>query len=126
MLALAHFVDGCLTLLFSMIPLFYVGMGVLFSTLATSAAPDGKGPPPAMGYAFAAIGVLLFLLGVGRAALAFLTAKALRARRNRTLCLVVACLSLPMFPYGMILGGTTLMVLARPSVNALFMRPPHL
>ena len=52
----------------------------------------------------------------------YLTGSSLKQRRRRTLCFVVACLMLPSFPLGTILGVFTIIVLRRPSVQELFAR----
>ena len=72
-------------------------------------------------------GILLALIGsavcvfiVALAVLKLLTAKALRERRSRTLCLITAGISCLAIPYGTALGVATFLVLSRPSVQQQF------
>lgn len=105
--------------------LFYVFMGALMAA-AMRAAPRGHGEPPPELIAsfFAGFGVLFLVLAGSYAALAFASARALRLRRSRTLCLVTAGLSCLHVPFGTLLGVFTFQVLGRPSVLSLFAAPP--
>jgi hypothetical protein len=76
----------------------------------------GQAPPEFMAWLFAAIGILFVILGGAYAALAFFTARNLRLRRGRTLCLVTAGLSCFYVPFGTLLGIFTFSVLGKPGV----------
>ena len=105
--------------------LFYVFMGAVMAS-AMRAAPKGPNDPSPEFFAliFVGIGLVFMLLAGSYAALAFLSARALRLRRSRTLCLITAGLSCLYIPFGTILGIFTFNVLGRPSVLPLFVAPP--
>jgi hypothetical protein len=89
--------------------------------------PDERSPnpmPPAAGWVFIAIGGVLVLLGWTIAALVVVAGRKLARQRGYTYCLVVAALECLAMPLGTILGVFTIIVLMRPSVNALFEAPP--
>ena len=67
--------------------------------------------------AFAVLGILF---GWTVTILVLLAGRALAARRRRGFCIVVAAIECMMMPLGTILGIFTIIVLARPSVVALF------
>ncbi len=68
---------------------------------------------------FVIFGVIA-VIQLGSAALSFFCARFLKERRNRTFCQVVAALALLSIPLGTALGIFTLVVLARPTVQAAF------
>lgn len=105
--------------------IFYVFMGAVMAS-AMHSAPKGPGDPPPELFAliFVGIGLAFMLLAGAYAALSFLSARALRLRRSRTLCLITAGLSCLYIPFGTILGIFTFNVLGRPSVLPLFVAPP--
>jgi hypothetical protein len=105
--------------------LFYVFMGAVMAS-AMRAAPKGPGEPPPELFAwfFAGMGLLFMVLAGSYAAMAFMSARALRLRRSRTLCLITAGLSCLYIPFGTLLGVFTFSVLGRQSVLTLFMAPP--
>jgi len=87
--------------------------------------PEGSPPPPEfMGWFFGVFGLGIFTLFVAAAVLKFLCAYRLKARRSRTLCLIVGALSCFALPYGMALGVATFLVLLRPSVARQFSAAP--
>jgi heme/copper-type cytochrome/quinol oxidase subunit 3 len=106
--------------------LFYTAMGVFIVVAGkTASSRHGQPPPELMGVIFIAIGALVLLLAVGYASLAFLTARFLKERRARTLCLLTAGISCLYIPFGTVLGAFTFIVMGRPSVRALFNPPPQ-
>ena len=72
------------------------------------------------GILFAVIGAFVLLLGIAFATATFLAGRFLANRTHRLFCLVVACINCLNLPFGTILGVCTLIVLLRPSVQALF------
>jgi hypothetical protein len=126
LLAIGYIVSGAMSALFSLIGLFYAGMGVLLATLgAASAGQPARGePPPALfGVLFGIVGGVIFLWMVTLAVLKFRTAACLRRRQGRVFCQVVAALSCFGIPYGTLLGVATFLVLGRPQVAARFNAP---
>jgi len=128
LLKIGYLVSGCLTALFSLFALFYVGMGIFMAlTMSHAAANPGKGgeaPPAFIGWIFAVFGGLLFLALVSMAIARFWVARCLSRRQSRTFCLVIAGIGCLEFPYGMLLGVATFVVLVRDSVTRLFTPVP--
>jgi tryptophan-rich sensory protein len=100
-------------------------MGVIMSVVFNeSARQQRQSPPPAFGWIFGIIGLTLFLLMVGVAILKFRAAQCIKHRRSRTFCMVTAAISCLEFPYGIVLGVFTFLVLGRSSIKDLF-EPPQ-
>ena len=105
--------------------LFYVFMGaVMASVMRIPPKGPGQPPPELFAWFFVGFGLLFMILAGTYAALAFVTARSLRMRRSRTLCLVTAGLSCLYIPFGTLLGIFTFNVLGRPSVQSLFSSLP--
>jgi hypothetical protein len=109
----------------------YIVMGAVFlaappemtsPTTRPGQAAQPDVPPEVMGGMFLGIGGCLMIFLLGLAILAFMTARSLGQRRRRTFCMVMAGITCLSVPIGTVLGVFTLMVLARPSVAALFAR----
>ena len=102
--------------------LIVLGIGIFFVAFAGAGPADDPALPSRMGYILIGMSALVLLLGGVGAFLMYLTGRSLKERKRRTLCFVVACLMLPSFPLGTILGVFTIIVLNRPSVRELFAR----
>ena len=120
LLSVFHYVAGGMLALFACIGLIYVVMG-----LAISFAPNrGGGPPPAVfGVLFSFLGGAFLVIGWTVAALLVLAGRSLAQRRRYTFCLVMAAVCCLWMPIGTVLGVFTIIVLMRPSVQAMFGRP---
>ena len=117
LLRIGYFVMGGVSAFTSLFGIFYAFMGVfVLSTIRHSPASHGQPPPEFIAWLFAAIGLLIVVLGGTYAALAFFTARNLRLRRGRTICLVTAGLTCIYIPFGTLLGIFTFSVLGQPSV----------
>jgi hypothetical protein len=133
LLAIFHYVLAGLAALFGSIPIIHVLMGVMIVSgkfPGPVSAPPGSTSGPAMagmpaefGWFFIVIGGGLILVSWVYAGLLFYAGRCLSARQKRTFCFVMACLSCLHVPFGTALGVFTILVLQRPSVQALFNRP---
>jgi len=121
LLRIGYLIAGAFNALWAFFPLIYVAMGIFIMTIG-SIAPHGRNEPGAQffGLFFAIIGTAVSLLIAAVAVLKLLTAKALRERKSRTLCLVTAAISCLAIPYGTALGVATFLLLSRPSVREQF------
>jgi hypothetical protein len=133
LLSIFHYVCAGITALFSSFFIMHVVMGIammqgenLFDQL-----PKAEGQPPfpdidtrGMGLMFAAAGSFAVLSGWAFAVCLAIAGRKLAARRSRTFCLVIAAISCTFVPVGTALGVFTIIVLSRPSVQALFDQPP--
>ena len=97
---------------------FYLVLGaaVAASPGATTRAQEGM----VIGGVFVVFGIAIILLTGTVAALCWLASVRLGERRGITLCTVMAALACINMPFGTALGVFTLIVLARPTVKALF------
>jgi hypothetical protein len=122
LLAIFHYVVAGLAALFSFFPLLYTTVGAIFIFAARHGTPKpGEEPPPEfIGWIFAIVGSLLFLLGVAIAICILIAGRSLAKRTRYWFALVVACIECLFIPFGTILGVFTIVVLSRESVKALF------
>jgi hypothetical protein len=124
-LALAYRINAGLAAFTSLFGLLYAVLGGGISAAIALSPVPGKasaaGAPPAfIGCIFGAIGLALFFVMMFLGWLSWRTAKCLDERREKVFCQVVAGLNCLHVPVGTALGVCTLLVLARPSVAALF------
>lgn len=120
LLSIFHYVMAGFACLLPLFSLIYIGMGVL---MLSGKLPSSHGAAPGdavAAYLFMGMGSLFFIAGAVGATLNILVGRALARRERKTLCQVVACLNCLHMPLGTLLGVFTLVVLARPSVQALF------
>ena len=122
LLAIFHYVVAGLAALFSFFPLLYTTVGVVFIFAARhGTAKPGEGlPPEFLGWIFAVLGLVLFLIGIAMAICILITGRSLALRRRYSFVLVMACIECLFIPFGTILGVFTIVVLSRESVKALF------
>jgi len=108
-------------ILFSLYGLIYVAYGVFFLAMPDSFGATSADPfPEFIGWMMFAIGAA-FIIGFGVfATLKILAGFWIKRRTHHTACLVIAGLSCLRFPFGTVVGVFTFIVLARPSVSALF------
>jgi hypothetical protein len=112
-------------LFFALIPLLYIVMGLVFVAVgAPPSARPGDPGPALIGGIFVALGVILGVMTLAMGAAKLYVARAIKRRRSRTLCFVVAGLSCLHVPYGTLLGVATFLVLTRESVKERF-DPPN-
>src|SRR5215510_8085503 len=106
LLAIFHYVVAGLAALFSFFPLIYTAVGVAFIFAARNgtAKPGEELPPEFLGWIFAVLGCLLFLIGIVMAIGILIAGRSLALRKHYTFALVVACLECLFVPFGTILG----------------------
>jgi hypothetical protein len=125
LLAIFHYVVAGLAALFSFFPLIYTTLGVIFIFAARNGTPKPgeELPPEFLGWIFAVIGLLLFIIGVVMAICILIAGRSLALRKRYTFALVIACIECLFVPFGTILGVFTIVALSRESVRALFSKP---
>ena len=123
LLSFFHYVYAGLSLLMALLPLVHVALGI--AILAGAMSPSGKNPPSpqAVGLLFIFAGGLFSLFGWASMLAAFFAGRFLARKKHRIFCMVVGGIWCIFFPYGTLLGIFTLLVLNRPSVQALFDTP---
>jgi len=124
LLKLCYYILAGVTALYSLFPMVFLLFG---SLIYSGAIPMQAGPqvnPRAFASVFFGIGIAGLVLGFGSALLALLAALSLRDHRRRTFCIVVAASSCLYIPWSTLIGVSTIVVLNRPTVKALFGDPP--
>ena len=122
LLAIFHYVVAGLAALFSFFPLLYTTVGAVFIFAARhgTAKPGEDLPPEFLGWIFAVIGSLLFLIGIAMAICILIAGRSLALRKRYSFAFVMACIECLFIPFGTILGVFTIVVLSRESVRELF------
>jgi len=122
LLAIFHYVVAGLATLFSFFPLLYTTVGAIFIFAARhgTAKPGEDLPPEFLGWIFAVLGSLLFLIGIAMAICILIAGRSLALRKRYLFVLVMACVECLFIPFGTILGVFTIVVLSRESVRGLF------
>jgi len=122
LLAIFHYVVASLAALFSFFPLLYTTVGAVFIFAARhgTAKPGEDLPPEFLGWIFAVLGSLLFLIGIAMAICILIAGRSLALRKRYLFVLVMACVECLFIPFGTILGVFTIVVLSRESVRGLF------
>lgn len=138
-LTLLHYILGVVTIIFSSFFIAHIIMGLTMahnpsaftppptipptSAGAPVSVPTAIGFPPDMGYVFAAMGSVVVLGGWTLGGLTVYAGRCLKMRKNYTFIQVTAGLNcVCVVPIGTALGVYTFVVLARPSVKALFQK----
>jgi|SRR5215813_1583123 len=124
LLRIGYIVFGATAALGILFGLVYVVLGISFASGSFDQMQQRPGasalPPGFMGWVFGGVGGCLVILAGGFAALCLSTARALRLRRSRTLCLITAAVVCLSIPFGTMLGIFTFTVLGRPTVEKMF------
>jgi len=122
LLAIFHYVVAGLAALFSFFPLLYTTVGAVFIFAARhgTAKPGEDLPPEFLGWIFAVLGSLLFLIGIAMAICILIAGRSLALRKRYSFAFVMACIECLFIPFGTILGAFTIVVLSRESVRELF------
>jgi hypothetical protein len=122
MLAIFHYIVAGLAALFSFFPLLYTTVGAVFIFAARhgTAKPGEELPPEFLGWIFAVIGSVLFLIGIAMAICILIAGRSLAHCKRYSFALVTACIECLFVPFGTILGVFTIVVLSRESVRGLF------
>jgi hypothetical protein len=122
LLAIFHYVVAGLAALFSFFPLLYTTVGAIFIFAARhgTAKPGEDLPPEFLGWIFAVLGSVLFLIGLSMAICILIAGRSLALRKRYPFALVMACIECLFIPFGTILGVFTIVVLSRESVRGLF------
>jgi len=114
LLYIFHYVYGGIACLCSGFPLIYVAVGI---ALATS-SPDEQAK--VVGPIMAVIGGVASFMGLVVSLLTLYSGWCLSKYRNRVFSIVIAAIHCMNFPIGTALGVCTILVLVRPTVQALY------
>ena len=126
LLAIFHYVVAGLAALFSFFPLLYTALGVIFifASRHGTPKPEEELPPEFLGWIFAVVGALLFVIGIVMAICILIAGRSLALRKRYAFALVVACIECLFIPFGTILGVFTIVALSRESIRGLFSKVP--
>ena len=122
LLAIFHYVVAGLAALFSFFPLLYTAVGVIFIFAARhgTAKPGEELPPEFLGWIFAVLGSVLFVIGMAMAICNLIVGRSLALSKRYSFAIVIACVECLFVPFGTILGVFTIVALSRESIRALF------
>jgi hypothetical protein len=120
LLTLFHYIQGGIWALTSCFFIIYIFMGLMLTFAAAASHNNHNAPPAAIGMIFAGFGTVAVILGWTWAALTIYAGRCLAQRKHHLFCLIIAGISCVLLPYGTILGILTIMVLQRPTVQAMF------
>jgi hypothetical protein len=103
-------------------PLLYTAVGVIFIFAARhgTAKPAEELPPEFLGWIFAVLGSVLFVIGIAMAICILIAGRSLAFRKRYSFALVIACIECLFVPFGTILSVFTIVALSRESTRALF------
>ena len=123
-LSIFYFIVAGLQALIGLVPLIYVGFGILVGFVGAAGANKGGGGGAggimALGGMMACFGFFLSAMFWTFAFLNFTVGRSLRARKRLTLCYVMAALICLHAPLGTVLGVFTFVVLSKPGVKESF------
>ena len=99
-----------------------IGAIFIFATWHPAAGPKPgeELPPELLGWIFAIVGLLLFLVGIAMAICILIAGRCLSRNKHYTFALVMACIECLFIPFGTVLGVFTIIALSRESVTELF------
>src|SRR5438034_7940083 len=122
LLAIFHYVVAGLAALFSFFPLLYTTVGAIFIFAARhGTAKRGEDlPPEFLGWIFAVLGSVLFLIGLSMAICILIAGRSLALRKRYSFAFVIACIECLFISFVIILVVFTTVVLSRESVRGLF------
>ena len=100
LLAIFHYVVAGLGALCSFFPLLYTTVGAIFIFAARhgTAKPGEDLPPEFLGWIFAVLGALLFLIGIAMAICILITGRSLALRKRYSFAFVMACIECLFIP----------------------------
>jgi len=113
LLSKLHYIAGAATALLSCIPLFHIARGLFM----------GAQPRSEWEWTFIAMEVILIVMGFNLAGCIMLAGWKLKRRKNRLFCIAVAGMECVLLPFGVLLGGATLLALNNDSIKEMFALP---
>ena len=120
LLSIFHYVCAGLGALCACFPIFHLILGLVLRFRPESFGPVKDQPPTWLGDFIVAFASVIILSGWVFAGLLAYAGRCLARRKHYTFCIVMGGISCMFMPFGTVLGILTIMVLARPSVKALF------
>ena len=120
LLSAFHYVVGGLICLAACFPVFHLGMGI-WMAVSKEAVGKADAPPAFVGVILAALSGAVIAAGWALGACVMLAGRYLTQHRKFMFCMVMAGLQAVLcVPFGTVLGVFTILVLQRPTVQALF------
>ena len=109
LLAIFIYVVAGLGALCSLFPLIYTVVGVIFIFAAChgTAKPGEELPPEFLGWIFAVLGSVIFVIGIAITIFILIAGRSLALRKRHSFALVIACIECLFIPFGTILGVFT-------------------
>jgi hypothetical protein len=121
LVAIFHYVFAGLLALMACIPFIHVALGLVMMFAPRSFPGAHEPPPPAfLGLIFVVMGGLFIVCGWTAAVLLAFSGRCLMQRRRYMFCMVMAAIACLFVPLGTVLGVFTIVMLAKPEVQAAF------
>jgi hypothetical protein len=121
LLSVFHYIVGGLAALFSLLPLIYAAIGgVMLYASSHPHMQQGEPPPAVLGWIMMGFGTFFWLVGESLALCIVFAGRFISQRRRYWFAFVTACVECLFFPFGIILGVFTIIVMSRSSVKRLF------
>lgn len=126
-LSIVYYVFAGIMGLLSCIPFIHIFLGI--SALNNPEMFEGESNPEEaskmFGYLFTGIGSLVVLIGWTVTILTFLTGRFIGKQQRWLYCMVMSGILCLSFPFGTVLGITSLILLSKPQYKSLFEEKPH-
>ena len=120
LLGIFHYIVGGIALLMSLMPIAHLVIGIIFIISPDTMTGQGEPPPDFIGYLFAGMGALFFIVGVAFSVCILLSGKYLRSQKKYQYSFVMACIECIFMPFGTVLGIFTIIVLSKDPVKKLY------
>lgn len=120
LLGIFHYIVGSISMLMSLMPIIHLVIGIIFIVSPETMTEQGENPPKFIGYLFAGLGAVFFLLGVSFSVCVIISGKYLRSQKRYLFSFIIACIECIFMPFGTILGVFTIIVLSKESVKKLY------
>lgn len=116
-----YYVCGGLGVFFALVPLMHLGLGIMMVHAPEKmSGANGAPPPEFIGYMFAGMGLLFFLIGQAAAWGMIYAGKCIAKTKNYAFVFAIACVACMFVPIGTALGVYSVITLSKEEVKALF------
>lgn len=117
-LAILHYVAGGLGCLFSCFPLIHVAVGIF--VLNNPEQNPNNPPREFIGYLFAGIGLLFFIMGQIIAGLTIYSGKCIKNQVKHKFSFILSCILCVCIPFGTALGIYSIITLQKEEIKNLY------
>jgi len=124
LLSTLHYFAGAIMAFFSCFPLLHIGWGLATGSRQLFNISLISQPSNEWGWIFVLMESIFFALGLNMAICIMIVGWKLKRRKSRLFCMSVAGMECIFLPFGVLLGGTTLIALNKVSIKEMFAPQP--